>query len=90
MSDRFTLLFPGRNGTGAVQIPAFSPGQFGARVLLVQKLVTDVSTSPALVFGGSADATGSFDSTVDSTGKVQQTDSGNLVDCLFSALVELG
>jgi hypothetical protein len=52
--------------------------------------VTDVSTSPALVFGGSADATGSFDSTVDSTGKVQQTDSGNLVDCLFSALVELG
>jgi hypothetical protein len=82
-----TVFFKGINGLGGFSLP-ISPGQFGARILTVQKLAEDISAAPNWVL---QDVTAGvfFGPGVGPTGNVGQTTGNDFSDTLFAANIEL-
>lgn len=87
MGRIITVFFKGVNGVGSFNLP-INPGQFGARILTVQRIAQSLSSSPVLM---AQDMTSSvpFGPEVGSTGTVSQTGGNDYSDDLFMANVEL-
>lgn len=80
-----TIFFVGQNGIVSYNI-GINPGQFGARILNVQKIAENISTTPTFM---GVDVSSGFETWVGPTGAIAQNGLNDFSDTLFAANIEM-